>query len=61
LSLKLNEEVRQDTSTALQIFPAAAMIEVISARVTPEPGVLIWICTPPVTARRPGRSCRPAT
>ncbi len=39
--LRVNGEVRQDASTALQVFPVAAVIEFISSFVTLEPGDII--------------------
>ena len=41
LKLTVNGEVHQDASTALQIFPVAAVIEFVSAFVTLEPGDII--------------------
>ena len=41
LTLKVNGELKQDSSTALQIFPVAAVIEFISSFVTLEPGDII--------------------
>ncbi len=41
LKLMVNGEVHQDASTALQIFPVAAVIEFISAFVTLEPGDIV--------------------
>ncbi|MDP6903203.1 MAG: fumarylacetoacetate hydrolase family protein [Verrucomicrobiota bacterium] len=41
LKLTVNGEVHQDASTALQIFPVAAVIEFISSFVTLEPGDII--------------------
>ncbi len=46
MNLKLNGEIRQNASTALQIFPVAAVIEFISSFVTLEPGDLISTGTP---------------
>lgn len=46
MKLTLNGETRQDASTALQIFPVAAVIEFISSFVTLEPGDLISTGTP---------------
>ncbi len=46
LKLSLNGEVRQDSSTANQIFPVAAVIEFISSFVTLEPGDMISTGTP---------------
>jgi len=41
LKLSVNGEVHQDASTAMQIFPVAAVIEFISSFVTLEPGDII--------------------
>ena len=46
LKLSVNGEVRQDSSTANQIFPVAAVIEFISSFVTLEPGDIISTGTP---------------
>ena len=46
LKLTLNSEIRQDASTAQQIFPVAAVIEFISSFVTLEPGDMISTGTP---------------
>ncbi len=46
LKLTLNQELRQDSTTALQVFPVAAVIEFISQSVTLEPGDLISTGTP---------------
>ena len=46
LTLKVNGELKQDSSTALQIFPVAAVIEFISSYVTLEPGDVISTGTP---------------
>lgn len=46
LKLCLNGELRQDSSTANQIFPVAAVIEFISSFVTLEPGDIISTGTP---------------
>jgi len=46
LTLKVNGELKQDSSTALQIFPVAAVIEFISSYVTLEPGDIISTGTP---------------
>ena len=42
----MNGELKQDSSTALQIFPVAAVIEFISSYVTLEPGDIISTGTP---------------
>ena len=46
LSLKVNGEIKQDATTAQQIFPVAAIIEFVSSFVTLEPGDLISTGTP---------------
>jgi len=46
MQLRLNGQVRQDSSTARQIFPVAAVIEFISSFVTLEPGDIIATGTP---------------
>ena len=46
LTLKVNGELKQDSSTAMQIFPVAAVIEFISSYVTLEPGDIISTGTP---------------
>jgi len=46
LTLKVNGELKQDSSTAMQIFPVAAVIEFISSYVTIEPGDIISTGTP---------------
>lgn len=46
LRLEVNGTVRQDASTAQQIFPVAAVIEFISRMVTLEPGDIISTGTP---------------
>ena len=46
LTLKVNGEIKQDSSTAMQIFPVAAVIEFISSYVTLEPGDIISTGTP---------------
>lgn len=46
MQLRLNGEIRQNASTAQQIFPVAAVIEFISSFVTLEPGDLISTGTP---------------
>ncbi len=46
ITLKVNGETKQDASTALQIYPVAAVIEFISQSVTLEPGDIISTGTP---------------
>ena len=46
LQLRVNKVVKQDSTTALQIFPVAAVIQFLSSFVTLEPGDLIATGTP---------------
>jgi len=46
MKLSVNGEIKQDASTAQQIFPVAAVIEFVSNIVTLEPGDLISTGTP---------------
>ena len=46
MQLRVNGDLRQDASTAQQIFPVAAVIEFISSFVTLEPGDIISTGTP---------------
>ena len=46
LKLSLNGELRQDSTTALQVFPIAAVIEFLSRSMTLEPGDIISTGTP---------------
>jgi len=46
MQLTVNGDIRQDASTALQIFPVAAVIEFIASLVTLEPGDIISTGTP---------------
>ena len=46
MQLAINGDIRQDASTALQIFPVAAVIEFIASLVTLEPGDIISTGTP---------------
>ena len=46
MTLSVNGNIKQDASTALQIFPVAAVIEFISSFVTLEPGDMISTGTP---------------
>ena len=46
LELQVNGETRQDSSTARQIFPVAAVVEFIASFVTLEPGDVISTGTP---------------
>ena len=46
LQLRVNGQLRQDATTAQQVFPVAAVIEFISSFVTLEPGDIISTGTP---------------
>ncbi|MCC6694697.1 MAG: fumarylacetoacetate hydrolase family protein [Candidatus Hydrogenedentes bacterium] len=46
VTLKLNGEIKQDATTALQVYPVAAVIEFITQSVTLEPGDIISTGTP---------------
>lgn len=46
LTLKVNGEVKQDSSTSEMVFPVAAVVEFISSFVTLEPGDIISTGTP---------------
>jgi len=46
MQLRVNGDLKQDASTALQVFPVAAVIEFISSFVTLEPGDMISTGTP---------------
>ena len=59
MQLRLNGEIRQDASTALQIFPVAAVIEFISSFVTLEPGDLISTGTPAGVGHTTGTFLKP--
>lgn len=59
MKLTLNGEVRQDASTALQIFPVAAIIEFISSFVTLEPGDIISTGTPAGVGNSSGTYLKP--
>ena len=59
MQLRLNGEIRQDASTALQIFPVAAVIEFISSFVTLEPGDLISTGTPAGVGNTTGTYLKP--
>jgi 2-keto-4-pentenoate hydratase/2-oxohepta-3-ene-1,7-dioic acid hydratase in catechol pathway len=59
LTLRLNGEVRQHSSTARQIFPVAAVIEFISAIVTLEPGDIISTGTPSGVGSSTGTFLKP--
>ena len=59
MQLSLNGRVRQDASTALQIFPVAAVIEFISSFVTLEPGDIISTGTPAGVGNSSGTYLKP--
>lgn len=59
MQLRLNGEIKQDASTALQIFPVAAVIEFISSFVTLEPGDLISTGTPAGVGSSKGTFLKP--
>ena len=46
MKLAVNDQIKQDASTAQQIFPVAAVIEFVSSFVTLEPGDIISTGTP---------------
>lgn len=46
LALKVNGQTMQDASTALMIFPVAALVSIVSSLVTLEPGDIIVTGTP---------------
>ena len=46
MQLRVNGDLKQDASTALQVFPVAAVIEFIASFVTLEPGDIISTGTP---------------
>jgi 2,4-didehydro-3-deoxy-L-rhamnonate hydrolase len=59
LELRLNGEIRQSASTALQVFPVAAVIEFISQMCTLEPGDLISTGTPAGVGNATGTYLKP--
>lgn len=59
MKLTLNGKVRQDSSTANQIFPVAAVIEFLSSFVTLEPGDIISTGTPAGVGNATGTYLRP--
>ena len=59
MQLRLNGEVRQDASTALQIFPVAAVIEFIASFVTLERGDIISTGTPAGVGSSTGTFLKP--
>lgn len=59
MKLWLNAELRQNASTAQQIFPVAAVIEFISSFVTLEPGDIISTGTPAGVGNTTGTYVKP--
>jgi 2-keto-4-pentenoate hydratase/2-oxohepta-3-ene-1,7-dioic acid hydratase in catechol pathway len=59
MTLKVNNEIRQNASTALQIFPVASVIEFISSFVTLEIGDLISTGTPAGVGNTTGTYLKP--
>jgi len=59
MKLELNGQVKQDASTAQQIFPVAAVIEFISKMVTLEPGDIISTGTPAGVGSTTGTFLKP--
>ena len=59
MQLRVNGQLKQDSSTAQQIFPVAAVIEFISSFVTLEPGDLISTGTPAGVGNTSGTYLQP--
>ena len=59
LQLRVNGELRQDSTTAAQIFPVGAVIEFISSFVTLEPGDIISTGTPDGVGNTTGTYLQP--
>ena len=59
MKLTLNGRVRQDSSTANQIFPVAAVIEFLSSFLTLEPGDIISTGTPAGVGNATGTYLKP--
>lgn len=59
MQLTLNGDIRQDASTALQVFPVAAVIEFISNMCTLEPGDIISTGTPAGVGNTTGTYLKP--
>jgi 2,4-diketo-3-deoxy-L-fuconate hydrolase len=59
MKLRLNGEVRQDSSTAAQIFSVAEVIEFVSQMVTLEPGDIISTGTPAGVGAASGTFLKP--
>ena len=59
LTLKVNGDTKQDASTALQIYPVAAVVAFISSWVTLEPGDIISTGTPAGVGNTTGDYLKP--
>jgi 2,4-didehydro-3-deoxy-L-rhamnonate hydrolase len=59
LQLCVDGQLRQDASTALQVFPVAAVIEFLASFVTLEPGDIISTGTPAGVGNTTGNYLRP--
>jgi 2-keto-4-pentenoate hydratase/2-oxohepta-3-ene-1,7-dioic acid hydratase in catechol pathway len=59
MKLELNGDVKQDASTAQQIFPVAAVIEFVTKMVTLEPGDIISTGTPAGVGSSTGTFLKP--
>lgn len=59
ITLKVNGEIKQDASTALQIYPVAAVIAFISSWITLEPGDIISTGTPSGVGMASGTYLKP--
>lgn len=59
LRLSVNGETKQNASTALQIFPIAAVIEFLSSYITLEPGDIIATGTPSGVGNATGTYLKP--
>ena len=59
MTLKLNGEVKQDSTTGAMIFPVAALVAFISQMVTLEPGDIISTGTPAGVGHTTGTFLKP--
>ena len=59
MTLRLNGQIRQDASTAQQIFPVTAVIEFLASFVTLEPGDIISTGTPAGVGSSTGTYLKP--
>ena len=59
LTLKLNDEIEQDSSTSQMVFPVAAIVSFISQLVTLEPGDVISTGTPSGVGFPKGKFLKP--